>query len=90
MKWETSGAERFFDAPCDVSADGFGFGLRERCMEADDEFGGKGEGVEVFFFEDYGDAEEFEFTDIGEAVDGVTGKAGNAFAKNDIDLPQAA
>ncbi len=78
--------ETILDAPGNVFADGFGFGLRESSVERDHEFRVDISGVDVFFLENHGNAHAFKLADILKAVDCVSGKTADAFDEDKVNI----
>lgn len=74
------------DALSHVAADGFALGLGEGTQAGEDHLAVHIRGVNVFFLKDDRNAPAFEDPHVLDAVQGVTGKAGNGFRQDEVDF----
>ena len=70
-----------------ILGDGDGFLLRKGAHHAQKHLIGHGAGIEMLFFKYHRYAKLFQFPDRGDAVLRVTGKPGQGFDQNAVDLP---
>ena len=81
-----SGFRTFCFAPSDILAQRFGFRLGETAEQCDQELAGFRQRIDVLFFEVHADAVGFQQAHCFQAVHGVSGKAGERFCDDEVDM----
>ena len=81
-----SGFRTFCFAPSDILAQRFGFRLGETAEQGDQKLAGFRQRIDVLFFEVHADAVGFQKAHCFQAVHGVSGKAGERFCDDEVDM----